>query len=481
MQGVCDHLQEIPLQRIDDIESRHREQEGRNLIVDDERSSLLEHVVALEGSYTSLRDALESETLEDGDLHDEDTGLSSLDWQHHKLGVDYISSSSSMDRNLVLIWKNRANRNARLIDENQSQNGDDNDNGTGGNGTMVTIIEMEFRMEEWSGTEGVVGLARWFEKMEYVFHGALTWWNSHVQTIGIDEAYEMPWKDLMKLMIEVYYLRMRSRSQRMRWFLKRTTRLRGSSRVCQITLKRKFDNNLWGNHVQQPPFKRQNVAQAVTMGNSEKRGYDGSAPYCKKCRMHDEGPCTIKCTSCKKNRRNKAASNDARGIAYTLGRGDGNPDSNVVTGMFLLNNHYAYILFDSRADRSFVSTTFSALIDIPATTLDVSYTVELADGKIAKFNTIIRDYTLNLLDHPFSTDLMPVELEKIVRITYINEILMIRGDKSNKGSNSRLSIISCTKTQKYIQRGCHVFLAHILVKKTEAKSEEKRLEDVPVV
>ncbi|GJS20158.1 retrotransposon protein, putative, ty3-gypsy subclass [Tanacetum coccineum] len=37
--------------------------------------------------------------------------------------------------------------------------------------------------------------------------GALTWWNSHVQTIGIDKAYEMSWKDLMKLMIEVYYLR----------------------------------------------------------------------------------------------------------------------------------------------------------------------------------------------------------------------------------------------------------------------------------
>ncbi|GJS34604.1 hypothetical protein Tco_0532986 [Tanacetum coccineum] len=76
------------------------------------------------------------------------------------------------------------------------------------------------------GTKGVVGLARWFEKMESVFRinnyatdplvkfatctlvdGALTWWNSHVQTIGIDEAYGMPWKDLMKLIIEVYYSR----------------------------------------------------------------------------------------------------------------------------------------------------------------------------------------------------------------------------------------------------------------------------------
>nr|GFD17686.1 reverse transcriptase domain-containing protein [Tanacetum cinerariifolium] len=79
------------------------------------------------------------------------------------------------------------------------------------------------------------------------------------------------------------------------------------------------------------------------------------------------------------NRGNKAASNDARGRA-TLGGGDGNPDSNVVTDTFLLNNLYVYILFDSGADRSFVLTMFSALIDIPPTVLDISYVVELADG-----------------------------------------------------------------------------------------------------
>ncbi|GJS31355.1 putative reverse transcriptase domain-containing protein [Tanacetum coccineum] len=90
------------------------------------------------------------------------------------------------------------------------------------------------------------------------------------------------------------------------------------------------------------------------------------------------------------NRGNMSANNDARGRAYALGGGDGNPDSNVVTGTFLLNNRYAYILFDSGADRSFVSTTFSALIDITPTALDVSYTVELADGRSTASDTIIR-------------------------------------------------------------------------------------------
>ncbi|GKC37210.1 hypothetical protein Tco_1049594 [Tanacetum coccineum] len=71
--------------------------------------------------------------------------------------------------------------------------------------------------------------------------------------------------------------------------------------------------------------------------------------------------------------------------------------------------------------------------------------------------------------------------EKIVRVPFGNETLIIRGDGRNHGSESRLNIISCTKTQKYLPKGCHVFLAKITEKKAEDKSEEKRLEDVPVV
>nr|GEU39520.1 putative reverse transcriptase domain-containing protein [Tanacetum cinerariifolium] len=57
-----------------------------------------------------------------------------------------------------------------------------------------------------------------------------------------------------------------------------------------------------------------------------------------------------------------------------------NPNSNVVIGTFLLNNHYALILFDTVSDRSFVSITFSSLIDIIPTTLDHGYDIDLADG-----------------------------------------------------------------------------------------------------
>ncbi|GJY36680.1 putative reverse transcriptase domain-containing protein [Tanacetum coccineum] len=69
--------------------------------------------------------------------------------------------------------------------------------------------------------------------------------------------------------------------------------------------------------------------------------------------------------------------------------------------------------------------------------------------------------------------------EKVVRIPYRNEVLEIQGDGCSGGDKSRLSIISCTKTQKYIQKGCQVFLAHVMEKKAKDESEEKRLEDVP--
>nr|GFD14774.1 putative reverse transcriptase domain-containing protein [Tanacetum cinerariifolium] len=68
--------------------------------------------------------------------------------------------------------------------------------------------------------------------------------------------------------------------------------------------------------------------------------------------------------------------------AYGLGTTGGNPDANVVTGTLLLNNHCASILFDTCADKSFVSTAFSSLININLSTLDYSYDVELADGQI---------------------------------------------------------------------------------------------------
>ncbi|GJT14994.1 putative reverse transcriptase domain-containing protein [Tanacetum coccineum] len=71
--------------------------------------------------------------------------------------------------------------------------------------------------------------------------------------------------------------------------------------------------------------------------------------------------------------------------------------------------------------------------------------------------------------------------EKIIRIPYRNEILIIQGDKSDKEKKSTLSIISCEKAQKYMKKGCQLFLAQVTVKENKEKSNEKRLEDEPTV
>ncbi|GKD81229.1 putative reverse transcriptase domain-containing protein [Tanacetum coccineum] len=325
--------------------------------------------------------------------------------------------------------------------------------------------------------------------------------------------------------------------------------------------KRKFDNSQKDNCGQQPPLKRQNVggqnvARAYTAGNNKRRVYNGPLPLCNKCKFHQEGPCTMRCGKCNKvghltrdckatisttstqrgqvvnqrvltcfecgrqghyrsdfpklkyeNRenktRNKSGIGKARGKVYVLGGGDANPDCNVVTGTFLLNNHYASVLSDLGADGSLVSNTFSTLIDIILDTLDVSYAVELADGRVSETNTILRGCTLGLLGYPFNIDLIPVELgsfdviismdwlanhhavivcdEKIVRIPYGDEVLIFQGDRSGKGKKLKLSIISCTKTQKYIKKGGPNFLAQVMKKETKDKSKEKRVKDVPTV
>nr|GEV58216.1 putative reverse transcriptase domain-containing protein [Tanacetum cinerariifolium] len=262
--------------------------------------------------------------------------------------------------------------------------------------------------------------------------------------------------------------------------------------------KRKFESNQRDNHSQQPPFKRQNVrgsnvARAYTADGNEGRVYVGPHPFCNKCKLHHVGPCTIKCRrfgkighmtrdckpvvpkDCPKlknhNHGNKLIILEARGKAYTISGGDANPGSNVVTGMFLLNNHYVYVLFNLGADQSYVLTTFSTLLDIIPNTLDVSYTVKLANGRIPKTNTMLRGCTIGLLGHPFNIDSMPVELDSFDVIIGMDWL-----------ANNRAVIVCNEKiTQKYMKKGCKVFLAQITKKETEVKSKEKRLEDVPIV
>ncbi|GJY24765.1 putative reverse transcriptase domain-containing protein [Tanacetum coccineum] len=240
----------------------------------------------------------------------------------------------------------------------------------------------------------------------------------------------------------------------------------------------------------------------ITMMVSVLQNATSQKPTCYECGA--QGHFKRECPKLKNNNHgNQGRNGNAPAKVYAVGRVGTNPESNVVKGSFLLNNRYASVLFDTGAYRSFVSTAFNSLIDITPTTLDHYYDVELADGRIIRLNAFIRGCTLNFLNHIFNIDLMLVELgsfdiiigmdwlakyqavifcaEKIVRIPWGNETLIVCGDENDWGNETRLNIISCTKTQKYMLKGCHVVFAHDTTKETEDKSEKKRLEDVPIV
>ncbi|GJV12208.1 putative reverse transcriptase domain-containing protein [Tanacetum coccineum] len=354
-----------------------------------------------------------------------------------------------------------------------STNGDESHSLHGDNRRNMQTVRLCFYADfmkcqplNFKGNEGIVGLTRWIEKMESVFNIS----GCAIENQFVANETEKIEKYISGLPDNIYGTPDNTRG----WTSSKSQDADDSSR---------------NNHGhQQQPFKKQNVAKVYNMGTGEVRHFKRDCPKLK----------------------NKDGGNgNAQGWVYAVGNAEkrgnasGNPDSNVVTGTFLLNNHYASILFDTGADRSFISTAFSSLIDIVPTLLDNSYDVELADGKIVGIDTIIRGCTLNFLDHPFNIDLMPVELgsfdviismdwlrrchavivcdEKLVRVPYGNETLTFRGNKSNNGRESWLTVISCSMAQEYMAKGCQVFLAQISAKKEDDKSKGKRLKDVPIV
>ncbi|GJX68339.1 putative reverse transcriptase domain-containing protein [Tanacetum coccineum] len=261
--------------------------------------------------------------------------------------------------------------------------------------------------------------------------------------------------------------------------------------------KQKLENHQGGNSSgkgNQKDNSRQTLQNNQKQGNARAMVIDptdGKLPLCERCFTRHVGPCMIKCHKCGKvgdksrycKEKNVATGANAQPIltCYDCGEQghtrnrcpkkvkqeevgevrsrayaikDAEPKGlNVVTGTFLLNNRYASVLFYSGSDRSFVNTRFSSLLDIKPIEIEDSYEVELADGRIH--------------------DAIIVCGEKVVRIPYENKTLIVECDKGG----SRLKVILCIKARKYVEQGCHLFLADV----TKKKSKEKQLEDVPVI
>ncbi|GKD14021.1 putative reverse transcriptase domain-containing protein, partial [Tanacetum coccineum] len=490
---IVHYMSEVPLDRITEFETAQRQLEAGQLMASEERAGLADRVRRL---------------------------------GHEKLRIhkDHDDARKRLRRLESLVERRLGFRPY----PSEWNKGNDNPNSEYGRGAMPVARVCTYQdfvkcqPLNFKGTEGVVGLTRWFEKMETVFNINNCLEVYQVKTIGVDAAFTMTWRDLIKLMTEVYCLM--NEIQKMEtelWNLTvnnnelaaytqltllctrmvpgeedqieryvggppnniqgnvmsaEPTRLQDAIRLANSLMdqklkgyairsaknKRKFESNQRDNRAQQPLFKRQNVggsnvARSYTAGGNEgrighlTRDCKPAVPAAVNQRASMVNQRSATCFKCGRQRNfkkdcpklknqnhgNKPDIPEARGKAYAIGEGDANPRSNVVTGH--------------------------------------PFNIDLMPVELGSFDVIIG------MDWLSNNHAMIVYDEKIVRIPFGDKILIVRGDWSDEGKKSTLSIISYTKTQKYMEKGCQVFLTQVTKKETEIKSQEKRLKDVPIV
>nr|GEW27364.1 hypothetical protein [Tanacetum cinerariifolium] len=316
---------------------------------------------------------------------------------------------------------------------------------------------------QFHGTEGAVGLVCWFEKMENTFeisecvegkkvkfatatlHGrVLTWWNSQVATLGREE--------IQRLEDELRHLKLRDMN--IAAYIERFNELALLCHDAVPNEKKKVELYIKGFP---DIIKGETTSSRPAMLNEAMRATVQSNVVCYKCgkRGHKSRACLKKA--------NRQGGN-VQGQPYVIRDAKHNQGSNVV-------------------------------MDIKPVKLNLSYEVELANEKLVSTNSVLMGFILNLLDHLFDIDLMPIELgtfdvivgmdwlvehdalivygKKEVHVPYKNKTLVVKSDSSV----SRLKVISCIKARKYIERGSQLFIAQV----TEKEPAKKQLQDVLVI
>nr|GEV98492.1 hypothetical protein [Tanacetum cinerariifolium] len=350
-------------------------------------------------------------------------------------------------------------------------------NGYGSNGSGLRLAQavhectypdfLKCQPLNFKGTKGVIELTQWFEKMESVFNIS----NYTAAFIAIENFEENDDRQELALMSNRTY------PEESDWVekyiggvpdtihdsvkatkpktIQEAIRCNNYKRVGHLTRDSRSRPANANNNNNTNNNNNRNNNNNTNNKNRNNNNNNQKGNGCYECRA--QGHFKRNCPKLKNNNRGNQGGNDnAQVRVYMIGKAGANPD-NVVA----------------------------------------------ADGRIIGLNTILQDCTLNFLNHPFNIDLLPVEpgsfdvivgmdwlskydaviayAEKLVCIPFGNKILTTRGERSNKRNESRLNIISCSKAQEYMLKGCHVFLANITSTKDEDKSKRKQLEDVPVV
>nr|GFA86895.1 reverse transcriptase domain-containing protein [Tanacetum cinerariifolium] len=300
----------------------------------------------------------------------------------------------------------------------------------------------------FKGTEGVVELTQWFERMEttnlrkkminkYCPIGEIKKLKGRLQNLRVKSndmvGYNQCFQELALLFVRMFP----EESDKVERYV---------SGLPNAENKQKFnDTSKNKQNQQQQQNKRQNIDRAYTTGSGDKKPYGGSKPLCPKINYyHDvQKPTCIEYRAYGHFKREcpKLKNNNQVNQA-----GNGNTSESVC----------------ARPCR-----------DKPR--LKRCYGVDLMPVELGSFDAIIG------MDWLARYQAVIVCAEKIVRIPWGNETLIISEDGSDQGNETFLNIISCTKTQKYMLEGWHVFLAHVTAKETKDKSKKKRLEEQPIV
>nr|GEV73966.1 hypothetical protein [Tanacetum cinerariifolium] len=319
---------------------------------------------------------------------------------------------------------------------------------------------------------------------------ALSWWNSFAQPIEIEEAYKIPWFEFTKLLIKKYYPRTEVKKMEdefynlivkgnyLKTYVRRfqeleilcPTMVLNSEKLMEVFIEG-LPRSIEGNVTASKP---QTLEEAITI---TQRLMDQVGHQTRNCKNKGPAigsnlqPLLVTCHACgeKGHYRNQCpkANNNAHRRACLLKDKNAHQDPNVVTDVFLLNQHIARVLFDSGDDKSFVSISLASMLNIPPVTLDTTYDIEMANGNLVGTNTIILGCNLTLLNQPFKIDLMTIKLGSFN--------VVIGMDWLSKYHDRII----------YDEKVVHIPIDGktliIQAQVMEKKSDEKRLEDIPVV
>ncbi|GJY44066.1 putative reverse transcriptase domain-containing protein, partial [Tanacetum coccineum] len=342
----------------------------------------------------------------------------------------------------------------------------------------------------FNGAEGAIGLIRWFERTESVFSrsrcaeenkvtfatgtltdDALSWWNAYAQPMGIEQANQITWTELKRLLTNKYCPRteIRKMEEELYNLIVKGNDLKPYVRRFQeltVLCPNMVPNNdklleafigglprsIEGNVTASKPQTLEeaiNIAQRLMdqvtkhvplqISSDNKRKFDDKRTFNNSSRSNNN----YRNTNNRYNNRQQQNRRQETGRAYAVTSSE-----------------------NGRADkRSFVSISFAYMLNILPITLDTTYDIEMTNENLLGTNTVIQGCTLILLNQRFEIDLMPIKLgsfDVVIGMDWLSKY------------HTR---IICDEKVVHIPINSETLSIRVM----EKKSDEKRIEDILVV